>query len=141
MIDMILALVGWGGMVAAPVAIGVLAVSFGSSFRLAGMAAALTFALFAGWNAHSILAQARRAGELERVIRERDAFQVEAQTLSSIIENDRATIRDEVDDAVTRIRRASAEAGVDRGDCLISGDELDGLRDAFGVDDSAGSAR
>lgn len=138
MLDFIVGMLGWGGMVMAPVAVGVLVMNVTGQARAAIMAAVATFALFAGWNAHSVFSEAQEAGELRSAIRERDRLQIELSALSERVEEDRNTIRAEVDDAITEIIRASADAAADgRGDCVITDRERIGLRNAFGTEDEA----
>jgi len=131
-LDIAMGWASWGALVAVPVAIGFFAINAGMGLRTAGLLAGIGFALVLGWNARGVLAEASASAELRAALAEKARLEDVAASLVAQLEAQRAATREEVDNAIEDIRRASAAVREERGVCRVTPDELDGLRRAFG---------
>jgi len=131
-LDIAMGWASWGALVVVPGAIGIFALNAGMGTRTAGLLAGIGFALVLGWNARGVLAEARASAELRAALSEKARLEDVAASLVSQLEEQRAATREEVDNAIEDIRRASADVREERGVCRVTPDELNGLRRAFG---------
>lgn len=124
----------WGALAVVPAAIFFGAMSYGAKLRTAILAAAIGFSLVFGWNARGVLESSKESAELRQALEERDRWAMIAQQLTFELEQERTDIRSEVNEAITELERAGAEASSERGMCRITPGELDSLRRALGFE-------